>query len=53
MNRMTCSSSFSKVDHNLREKNVYYDDLISGNILMPAGKKNKKERFHRLYEVHW
>jgi hypothetical protein len=25
----------SKVDHNLREKNVYYDDLISGNILMP------------------
>jgi hypothetical protein len=24
-----------KVDHNLREKNVYYDDLISGNILMP------------------
>lgn len=22
-----------KVDHNLREKNVYYDDLISGNIL--------------------
>ncbi len=25
----------SKVDHNLREKNVYYDDLIGGNILMP------------------
>lgn len=25
----------SKVDHNLREKNVYYNDLISGNILMP------------------
>jgi hypothetical protein len=25
----------SKVDHNLRQKNVYYDDLISGNILMP------------------
>jgi hypothetical protein len=25
----------NKVDHNLREKNVYYDDLISGNILMP------------------
>ncbi len=23
-----------KLDHNLREKNVYYDDLISGNILM-------------------
>ena len=22
-----------KVDNNLREKNVYYDDLISGNIL--------------------
>jgi len=24
-----------KTDHNLREKNVYYDDLIAGNILMP------------------
>ncbi|MES2006279.1 MAG: GH3 auxin-responsive promoter family protein [Bacteroidota bacterium] len=24
-----------KLDHNLREKNVYYDDLVSGNILMP------------------
>src|SRR6201994_1906932 len=23
------------VDHNLREKNIYYDDLISGNILLP------------------
>ena len=22
-----------KVDNNLREKNVYYDDLITGNIL--------------------
>ncbi len=25
----------SKVDNNLRCKNVYYDDLIGGNILMP------------------
>jgi hypothetical protein len=41
------------VDHNLRDKNVYYDDLISGNILMPAGQKNQKERFHRLYAFHW
>ncbi|MCU0337714.1 MAG: GH3 auxin-responsive promoter family protein, partial [Sediminibacterium sp.] len=24
-----------KVDQNLREKNVYYDDLIKGNILEP------------------
>ena len=24
-----------KIDHNLREKNIYYDDLIKGNILMP------------------
>ena len=24
-----------KVDTNLREKNIYYDDLISGNILQP------------------
>ncbi|HVK97133.1 MAG TPA: GH3 auxin-responsive promoter family protein, partial [Flavisolibacter sp.] len=22
-----------KVDHNLRERNIYYDDLVSGNIL--------------------
>lgn len=33
-----------KVDENLRKKNVYYDDLISGNILQPlkltAVKKN-------------
>ena len=25
----------SKVDNNLREKNIYYNDLISGNILAP------------------
>ena len=25
----------SKVDSNLRSKNIYYDDLISGNILQP------------------
>ena len=25
----------TKVDNNLREKNIYYDDLISGNILVP------------------
>jgi GH3 auxin-responsive promoter len=24
-----------KVDDNLRQKNIYYDDLLSGNILMP------------------
>ena len=24
-----------KVDHNLRGKNIYYDDLIAGNILQP------------------
>ena len=24
-----------QVDHNLREKNIYYDDLITGNILQP------------------
>ncbi|MGZ3939552.1 MAG: GH3 auxin-responsive promoter family protein [Flavisolibacter sp.] len=29
-------SSFSlKVDHNLRDKNIYYDDLVTGNILQP------------------
>lgn len=25
----------TKVDNNLREKNIYYNDLISGNILLP------------------
>jgi hypothetical protein len=25
----------NKVDQNLRKKNIYYDDLISGNILQP------------------
>lgn len=25
----------SKVDENLRRKNIYYDDLINGNILLP------------------
>ena len=25
----------SKVDQNLRRKNIYYDDLINGNILLP------------------
>lgn len=33
-----------KIDNHLRDKNIYYDDLISGNILMPlhirAVKKN-------------
>src|SRR5688572_24760010 len=33
-----------KIDKNLRDKNIYYDDLIAGNILMPlhirAVKKN-------------
>jgi hypothetical protein len=24
-----------KVDHHLRSKNIYYDDLVSGNILLP------------------
>ena len=24
-----------KIDHNLRQKNIYYDDLIRGNILQP------------------
>ena len=25
----------NKVDENLRRRNIYYDDLITGNILMP------------------
>lgn len=35
-NRPGNMSNFAaKVDRNLREKNVYYDDLIAGNILKP------------------
>ncbi|MGZ5246602.1 MAG: hypothetical protein ACXWV5_06095, partial [Flavitalea sp.] len=29
------NSFAEKVDQNLREKNIYYDDLITGNILQP------------------
>ncbi|HSB93297.1 MAG TPA: GH3 auxin-responsive promoter family protein [Flavitalea sp.] len=29
------ASFASRVDNNLREKNIYYDDLITGNILQP------------------
>jgi hypothetical protein len=29
------SDFIQKVDHNLRTKNIYYDDLITGNILKP------------------
>lgn len=32
-----------KVDNNLREKNIYYDDLISGNILLPLHIKTVKK----------
>jgi len=36
----------TKVDHNLREKNVYYDDLISGHILQQLRiKKIRKNGF--------
>ncbi len=31
--RMDLISFAEKIDHNLRTKNVYYDDLIKGNIL--------------------
>ncbi len=38
------ASFASKVDNHLREKNIYYDDLITGHILQPlqirAVKKN-------------
>ena len=33
--RMICRNLLAKLDENLREKNVYYDDLIGGNILTP------------------
>jgi hypothetical protein len=32
-----------KVDNNLRKKNIYYDDLISGNILTPLHIKTVKK----------
>src|SRR6185437_3220152 len=31
------------VDNNLREKNIYYDDLISGNILLPLRIRSVKK----------
>ena len=31
--RKTSNAFAEKVDNNLRKKNIYYDDLISGNIL--------------------
>ena len=43
-----------KIDDNLRTKNVYYDDLIAGNILQQLKiAPFKKERFYRLYEKRW
>ncbi len=33
----------TKVDNNLREKNIYYNDLISGNILLPLHIKTVKK----------
>ena len=36
-----------KVDNNLREKNIYYDDLITGNILQPLQITSGKEK--RIY----
>ena len=42
-----------KVDSNLREKNIYYDDLIAGNILDPLQIHAGKEKWvYRLYEIH-
>lgn len=32
-----------QVDHNLREKNIYYDDLITGNILQPLKIRSVKK----------
>ena len=47
------SAAFAeKVDNNLREKNIYYDDLIRGNILqLLAHQAGEKKWFYRLYEV--
>ena len=42
-----------KIDNNLREKNMYYDDLISGNILTLKDYPIKKKWLYRLYEIHW
>ena len=37
-----------KVDDNLRQKNIYYDDLITGNILQPLKIKQCSEK--RIYD---
>jgi hypothetical protein len=29
------STFAAKVDHHLRQKNIYYNDLLTGNILQP------------------
>ena len=42
-----------KVDSNLRAKNIYYDDLISGNILAaPANTPREEKWVYRLYEIN-
>ncbi len=43
-------ASFSKsVDEGLRKKNIYYDDLISGNILQPLKIREMKKDAFRNY----
>jgi hypothetical protein len=41
-----------QVNENLRTKNIYYDDLIRGNILQKTGDSTPPEKcIYRLYEV--
>ncbi len=43
----------TEVDEALREKNIYYDDLIRGAILQPLKiRPLRRNAFYRLYEIH-
>jgi hypothetical protein len=42
------------IDQHLRQKNVYYDDLITGNILEKLKNQPGSTKWiYRLYEEHW
>jgi hypothetical protein len=38
-----------RIDHHLREKNIYYNDLITGNILQPLKIRNMKRQAFQEY----
>jgi hypothetical protein len=43
-----------KIDEAMRRQNVYYDDLIAGNVLRALViTKVPKKRFSGIHEIHW